>query len=206
MDSSGHRIAGLVLAAGESKRMGPDVNKLLEVVAGQALVAWPVDALLGAGVDPVVVVTGHEAASVRRALADRPLDFVHHADWSEGMAGSIACGARWIVRSAPDCDAVFVALGDLPAIRSEHVRTILEAFESSGRNTICIPVYAGRRGHPVLFGAAHLPELASLHGEGGARGLFAHHRDSIIEVDVGSDAILVDVDTSESLRRARRRS
>ena len=198
------RLAGLVLAAGASMRMGPDTNKLLEEVGGRALVEWPVDALLGAGAEPVFVVTGHEAQAVRDVLRGRALRFVQHAAWAEGMAGSIGCGTREIARTSPEVDGVLLTLADLPRLRSEHVRPLVEAFESADAKAICVPVHGGRRGHPVLFGAAYLSELAESRGEGGARLLLERHRESLIEVEITSDAIFADVDTPEALERARR--
>jgi molybdenum cofactor cytidylyltransferase len=198
------RLAGLVLAAGSSTRMGPDRNKLVEEVAGRALIEWPVDALLDAGAAPVVVVTGHDEEALREALHGRAVHFVHHEGWSAGMGGSIARGARELLAVAPDCEGVLVSVGDLPGLRLEHIAPVAQAFEAASPDAICIPVFGGRRGHPVLFGGNHLAELAELSGESGARALFERHSDALIEVEVASDAILCDVDTPEALMAARR--
>jgi molybdenum cofactor cytidylyltransferase len=200
------RVAGIVLAAGASTRMGPETNKLLEEVGGAALVCWAVDALLAAGAAPVLVVTGYDEAGVRRALDARNARVVHHADWVEGMGGSIARGIRELRATAPECEGVLVCVGDLPALRAEHVRPLLRAFASAPRDAICIPTHEGRRGHPVLFAAAHLAELGALAGEEGARSLLERHREALIEVEVGSEAILRDVDTPDALAEARKAS
>jgi len=198
------RVAGLVLAAGASTRMGPETNKLLEEVAGAPLVCWPVDALLGAGASPVVVVTGHDEAGIRSVLGGRDVHFVHHEAWLDGMARSIARGVRELADIAPECEGVLISVGDLPGLRVAHVVPVVRAFASAPDDAICIPVCAGRRGHPVLFGSAHLGELMELEGERGARALFERHREVLIEVEVASEAVLADVDTPEALAEAQR--
>ncbi len=196
-------VAGLVLAAGGSRRMGAGTNKLLEEVGGRPLVLWPVDALLDAGVAPLLVVLGHQASRVRALLADRGVSFVEHDDWARGMAGSIARGAREFERLGVDCEGLAVVLGDLPALRASHVLPLVEAFASAPAGAICLPLHAGRRGHPVLFDRRYLGELAVLEGEGGARRILDRHAARVLEVEVSSDAVLADVDTPEALARAR---
>jgi molybdenum cofactor cytidylyltransferase len=196
-------VGAIVLAAGGSKRMGSGTNKLLEEVAGRPLLAWPVDALREIGADPIVCVTGHEAAAIRRALADREIEFVHNDNWAEGMGGSIARGAEAIGERG--CEGIFVCLGDLPGLRGPLLEPLLRAFEAGGPASIYIPVHRGRRGHPVLFGADHLRLLATLHGDRGAQSALAEFAPAILEVEVSSDAIFDDVDTPEALLRARER-
>lgn len=203
MSAPTRSVAGLVLVAGGSRRMGAGTNKLLEEVGGKPLVLWPVDALLGAGVDPVLVVLGHEAPRVRSILADRSVSFVEHDEWARGMAGSIARGAREIERLGVDCEGLAVVLGDLPALRASHVRPVVEAFASAPPGSICLPVHAGRRGHPVLFDRRYMGVLATLAGEGGARRVLDRHADRVLEVEISSDAVLADVDTPDALSRAR---
>jgi len=203
MSAATRSVAGLVLAAGGSRRMGDGTNKLLEEVGGKPLVLWPVDALLGAGIDPVLVVLGHEASRVRALVADRGVVFVEHDEWARGMAGSIARGARELERLGTDCQGLAVVLGDLPALRASHVRLVVRAFASAPAGSICLPVHAGRRGHPVLFDRSYLGELATLTGEGGARPILDRHGDRVLEVEVSSDAVLADVDTPAALLRVR---
>jgi len=196
-------VGAIVLAAGGSTRMGSGTNKLVEEIAGRPLLAWPVDALREIGADPIICVTGHEAAAIRRALAGRGIEFIHNDDWAEGMGGSIARGAQALGERG--CEGVFVCLGDLPGLRGPLLEPLLRAFESGGPASICIPVHSGRRGHPVLFGADHLRLLTTLRGDRGARSLLAESTPAIIEVEIPSDAIFDDVDTPEALLRVRER-
>ena len=201
------RIAGIVLAAGNSSRMGPERNKLVEEVAGRPLVAGPVDALLEAGIEPVLVVTGFEADRVRSALGDRACRFVHHDAWAEGMGSTLAHGVRTILALASPPDALLVSVGDLPGLRAQHVAHIVEAARAS-KNAIdpariVIPTHRGGRGHPVLFGAQHFAALARLTGDQGGRSIFDANEASVRTVEVEADAVIRDVDTPAELGTAR---
>lgn len=202
-------VAGIVLAAGCSARMGAQRNKLLERVGERPLVAGPVDAMLAAGIRPVVVVTGFEAERVREALAGRPCRFVHHAGWAAGMGDSIACGLRALREEAAPPEAVLVGVGDLPGLRADHVEAIVVAARTAdgaiGPECIVVPTFAGQRGHPVLFGAAHFEALAGLRGDQGARAILAASERHVRTVDVRDDGIVRDVDTPEELEAERRR-
>jgi CTP:molybdopterin cytidylyltransferase MocA len=204
-------IAGLVLAAGSSERMGPDRNKLVEEVGGRALVAIAVDALCGADIDPVFVVTGSEAQAVRACLADRDVRFLHHAEWQQGMGSSIAAGVRGVVETAT-FDGLLICVGDLPGLRAEWVGEVVAAFEAAfkarreeGPRVLAVAARAGRHGHPVLFGSAYFEALASLEGDRGGRTIVEAQRDRLVEVEIASDAIFQDVDTPAALAAARSR-
>ncbi|MGH0036376.1 MAG: nucleotidyltransferase family protein [Myxococcota bacterium] len=192
------RVAALVLAAGRSARFG-NSNKLLERLDGKALVARAVDAPLAAGADPVIVVTGFDAEGVRAALASRPVVFAHNPRHALGLGGSIAVGAR----AAPaDVDGIFVGLGDMPFQDPAVHRALVAALRSTPGATIALPARGGRRGHPVLFGAEHRAELATLSGDEGARRVVAAHADRVVEWPVEGEGTFTDVDSREDWRRA----
>jgi len=187
------RVAGIVLAAGASRRYGSR-NKLTEPCEGKALVAHAVDAVLAAGLQPVLVVTGHDAERIEEALPGRAVSFVYHDAHTHGMGSSIAAG----VRSLRATDGVTISLGDMPRIRTAHVRHLVDAFEANhasfGDDTLCVPTFAGRRGHPVAFGRAHLPALQELAGATGARELLASRAEHVVEVPMSDDGVLLDID------------
>lgn len=205
-------IAGIVLAAGCSSRMGPERNKLVEPIAGRPVVAWPVDAILEAGIDRLLVVVGFEADRVRAALRGRACRFVEHAGWREGMGSSLARAMGVLLAESPPPDAVLVCVGDLPGLRAADVARVLEAARSAERadgtidpDRIVVPVSEGRRGHPVCFGARHFPALARSSGDEGARALLAKEADRVVRVELGNDAIFGDVDTPAELEAAGQR-
>ncbi len=199
-------LAGLVLAAGESRRMGPDVNKLVARVDGRPLVAHAVDALCGADLSPVVVVVGFEADRVGRALADRACELVEHAGWREGMGSSLAVGTRAVLERAQPPGLV-VSLGDLPRVDVGVVRRVIEAFALRGEgDLICVPVARNRVGHPVVFGAAYYPDLCACSGDEGGRSIIARHEARVVRVECPPEALSRDLDTPLDLAAWRRRS
>ncbi len=204
------RVTGLILAAGRSARMGEATNKMIVEVDGLPLVAWPVDAMVEAGIHSPLVVTGFQPEAVRAALSDRACVFSHHADWAVGMGASLAFGVRQVMaeetRSEASSDAMLIGLGDLPGLRASAIDDILAAARSEGvHEQIVIPTFEGRRGHPVLFGRAFWPGLAALSGDEGAKTIVATAGEGVVEVEVETDAIFADLDTPEDLAAWRAR-
>ncbi|HXX68726.1 MAG TPA: molybdopterin-binding/glycosyltransferase family 2 protein [Polyangiaceae bacterium] len=193
------RIAAIVLAAGTSRRM-EGTNKLLATVDGIPIVVRVVDAVLGAGVDPVLVVVGHESDRVRAALAGRAVRFVENPAYPEGLGASLRAGVEAL---EDDIDATLVVLGDMPWLRTDHVRKVIDAYDPRGLYSICVPVHDQKRGHPVLWSSRHFPEMRELGGDVGARGLLERHAQTVLSVPTDDAAILVDVDTPEMLDRVR---
>jgi len=191
------RVAGLVLAAGRSTRMGQ--NKLLCAWRGAPLVAHAVDAALGAGLRPVCVVTGHEAPAVRAALQGRAVIFAHNPDFEQGMASSLRAGLEALETLVPEHDAVVVLLGDMPRVRPEHVYRLLEAFERGGRSVICVPEHDGQRGNPVLWPTRDVTALRALRGDRGGRQLLEAEPDRVVRVAMQDDGVLIDVDSPQTL-------
>ncbi len=189
--------AGVLLAAGASRRMG-GTNKLLLPVGGRPMVRRPAEALVGAGLEPVIVVLGRDADAVAEALAGLPVRQVRNPDPDEGMGGSLRRGCEALPAGA---DAVAVALGDLPGLRPEAVRRVVEAFRRSPRG-IAVPVHRGRRGHPVVLDLGrYRAELLALGGDRGARSLLRTHPHDVLEVPVDDPGVVADVDTPEEYRR-----
>jgi molybdenum cofactor cytidylyltransferase len=177
-------------------------NKLLVALDGAPLVARSVDAVLASRARPVVVVTGHDAARVRAALAGRELVFAHNPDYATGIAGSLRSG---IAALGAELDAALVCLADMPWVRPAHVDALIDAFEADAERPICVPIYDRQRGHPVLWPARHLPAIAALAGDAGARALLAAHAAEVRTVPVADPGVVRDVDTPAALAAARGR-
>ncbi len=188
-------VAGLILAAGRSTRMGKD-NKLLAEIEGLPMVVHAVDAMVASRADPVIVVTGHEADAVRRAIGDRDVDVVHNADYADGLSTSLATGLEALPEKAA---GVLVGLGDMPRIRPSDIDRLIAAFNPAEGRAICVPTVAGKRGNPVLFATEFLPEMRDVEGDVGARHLIGVHKDRVCEVEMDDDAALIDVDTKDAL-------
>ena len=188
-------VSALVLAAGRSTRMGP-VNKLLVPVGGRAMVRAVVEQLEGSSVRPIVVVTGHEAERVGKALAGTEARLVHNPAYREGLSGSIRAGLPALPESA---DAAIICLGDMPLVASRHVDKLVAAFDPDEGREICVPVFEGKRGNPVLFARRFFGEVAAVRGDVGARHLIGEYEEHVCEVAMDDRAVLVDVDSPQAL-------
>ena len=193
------RIAAIVLAAGRSTRMGAR-NKLLELVDGVPMVRHAAMTALASRARPVLVVTGHQQAEVTAALKGLDVQLTHNPRFSEGLSTSLAAGIGALPRGL---DGALIALADMPGVRPEHLDKLMAAFAPKEGRAICIAMHEGKRGNPVLFAAPMFAELAALSGDTGARYLIGQHQEQITEVEIGSPAVLMDVDTPEALAALR---
>jgi len=130
-------IVAVVLAAGESRRMG-QANKLTIPVDGTPMVARVVDTLREGGVQRVLVVTGHAPEEIRGALGDRDVEVVHNPDYEEGMGASVRTGVSVV---GNDVDGVLIALGDMPWVSTDVIGRLLDAFTPDGDLSIYIPMF-----------------------------------------------------------------
>ena len=195
----GHRIAGLVLAAGRSTRMGGP-NKLLEEINGRPLVRIATDHVLASGARPVIVVTGHQRERVERALAGLAVTFVHNPDFADGLSTSLKAG----IGSVPaDADGAIVCLGDMPQVTPKLIDRLIGAFDPARGALVVIPTIDGKRGNPVLWSRRFFNDLMALEGDVGARHLIGGYAEAVAEVPVEDAAVLIDVDTPEALLAAR---
>lgn len=190
------RIAALVLAAGQSRRMGAR-NKLLANVDGVPMVARAVDAAM-AGVNAgVYVVTGHEHQQVAGALAGRDVHVVHNPRYADGLSTSLA---RGLAALGPEVDGALVCLGDMPRVTTAHIEKLVEAFDPLEGRAICVPLWDGKRGHPVLWARRFFSEMADIKGDVGARHLLGEYAELVSEIPVADDGVLLDVDSPAALR------
>ena len=189
-------ISAILLAAGESRRMG--AFKQLLTFGGKTFVECCADHLLAAPVDELVVVTGHRATDVCRALGSRPLRVVHNPDYREGMSSSVKCG---VAALAPAADAVLVALADQPQIATATITRVIAEYEQHAP-LIVIPTHGGRRGHPLLIDLRLRDELLTFDASQGLRQVVHAHAADVVQIEVMTDTVLTDFDYPEDYRRA----
>jgi molybdenum cofactor cytidylyltransferase len=153
---------------------------------------------VAAGLDPVVVVVGHQADGVRQALDGIPLQFATNDRPDAGMSASLRAGIEAVESAAPNARGASVLLGDMPWVRPVDLESLVATFLGAGDDRICVPVFEGRRGNPVLWGASYFTELKRLGGDVGGRVVLERHARSVLEVPVDDGGVLRDVDTPEA--------
>ena len=188
-------VAAILLAAGQSRRMGTE-NKLLAEIDGRPLVVHAVRSLLAANCHPVIVVVGHQADEVRASLAGLEIDFIENPEFATGLSSSLAAGIEAVPAHT---GGALVALGDMPRLTTVHIEALVDAFADHGEEAICVPVWQGRRGNPVIWGRAYFDEICALEGDVGARHLIGIHTANVHEVAMQDDAIFDDIDTPADL-------
>jgi molybdenum cofactor cytidylyltransferase len=186
-------IAGVVLAAGISRRFGS--QKLLASVGGAPLVRRTVQALLEAALGELVVVVGSDAEPVRAALDGVPVRIVTNPAYAGGMSTSLRVG---IDALGVDVEAAVVALGDQPGIGAAIVDPIITRYFAD-RAPIVAPIYRGGvRGNPVLFDRSLFRELRAVTGDEGGRSVVAKDpsRVALVQLDMEMPR---DIDLPEDL-------
>ncbi len=185
-------ISGIVLAAGEGRRFG--ATKQVVPYRGRPLAQYPVDALASAGIDEIVVVTGHDADRVEAALALPPQGrFIRNADHATGQSSSLAVGLHDL---AADSEGAVVLLADQPGVTDAEVRALTDAF-GGARSRIVRIAYTDGPG-PALLSREVYAEAGHLHGDIGARAIMASHPDWVEDVVVPFPAP-ADIDRPEDL-------
>ena len=193
------RIAAVILAAGQSRRMGA-INKLLAEIGGQPMVATVADAVLGSRARPVVAVVGHQADRLRAALAGRDMVFVENPDYAQGLSTSLK---RGLMALPDDVDGALICLGDMPRVAPAQIDRLIAAFDPVEGRAICVPTVHGKRGNPVLFARRFFEEMEAVGGDVGARHLIGEAPELVCEVEMSDDGVLLDIDTPEALTEAR---
>jgi molybdenum cofactor cytidylyltransferase len=191
-------IAALILAAGQSRRMG-DRNKLLEEIDGKALAVSVADAARSSKARPIIVVTGFESERIETALTGHDMIFTHNPDYAQGMSTSLRRGLDTL---PSDIQGVVVCLGDMPHLKAHHINRLIDAFDPVTR-PICVPVAGGKRGNPVLWGRQFFEELKAVDGDTGGRDVIHRHQDKVRSVAIEDEAVLLDIDSPEELEKAR---
>ena len=186
-------VAAVLLAAGLSRRMGPE-NKLLLPVAGEPMVRRCARALVESGVTSVTVVLGHEGEFVAAALAGLPVTFTRNADYYDGRTSSVRAG----LAAAPDADGHLMALADQPMLTGADIDQLLALFAGVPAGSALVPCYRRRRGNPVIMpGDARAAIMLS--GDAfGCREFLDSFPDRVVYRDVDSPGVVADIDTPQA--------
>ncbi len=182
-------ISAIILAAGKSLRMG--FPKLLLSVEGKSLLQHVIDSTLKSKVDDVVIVLGAEAAKLKREIKPGKARIIVNPSYDEGQSTSLRAGLQSI---NPKSQAVIILLGDQPFINSATINALIDKYQES-RSPVVAPVYNGKRGNPVLFDRALIPELVDAKGDQGGRKIVEEYTDRIATIEIDSAIVGIDIDT-----------
>ena len=186
------RCSAILLAAGESRRMGA-TNKLTLPVAGRPLLRRTAETLLQAGLQELVAVVGHQQQTARDLLRGLPLRIAYNPAYREGQMTSVHCGMAALRH---DCDAVLVCLADLPLLEAEDLQRLMTAFAACP-TSVLVPTHRGARGNPLV--------LAYRHRDLGCKHLLQRHPELVTALEMDNDHLVFDLDTPQAYRRLRQR-
>ena len=191
-------ISAVILAAGESRRMGTQ-NKLLLQIGSEVLIRKFVKSVCASAADAVLVVLGHEAEKIKAVLQDQALRFVKNTCYEKCMTTSIQSGVNAASRRS---EGFMICLADLPFAETSDFNRLIQAFTDFRRtesSLIIVPVFQGQRGNPVLFSAEFRDKLLAHNGEG-CKGIVSKYPKSVREVSMENDNLFRDIDTPEDYK------
>jgi molybdenum cofactor cytidylyltransferase len=194
-------LGAVLLAAGEAKRMGGRPKPLLEL-GGVPLVRRNLIALSGAGVDEVVVVTGHRAEEVEAAVRDFPVTVVRHAGYRESRAGSVRAG---LAALGGKLDAIVVALADQPLVNADDMTALIAAYKRRASGAVLVPYVDGEPANPIVLDAGLREEILNGAEDFGCRGWIGANPGRVARFDTPNAHFRLDLDTPEDLREFERR-
>lgn len=194
-------ISGILLAAGESKRMQGAFKPLLKwgkrTVIGECVYQMRKSRLA-----EIFVVLGHRELDVRQSLAGSGVQYAINEDYRKGMLSSIKTGLSLL---SPNEDAVLIALVDQPMIKAGLIDRLILAFEK-GDKGIVMPVYKGKHGHPIIISTGYVDEIMQIDDEAerGLGDLINANRGDWLEVPVETADVLEDIDSPDDYQRLSR--
>ncbi|MCS6804585.1 MAG: nucleotidyltransferase family protein [Acidobacteriota bacterium] len=192
-------ITAILLAAGESRRMG-QLKQLLPF-GSKTVIETCLDALLASKADHVMVVLGHRADEIGQRLESLPVTRVINPDYRQGMSSSVKAGVR---RLPPETQAVMIALVDQPLVPSSIMDEIMDAYRSADKK-IVVPEFQGRSGHPIVIDLAYRDEILAVNPQAGLRELIYRHWDDVLKLPVQTEAVIDNMNTWDDYQRLLRK-
>lgn len=182
-------VAAVIIAAGSSSRLGEPKQLLL--LEGETLLGRALRMATDAGTEPVLVILGAHRERIEAGVDLSGVKVVANDGWKEGMASSIRLGVEELSKQASESDGVLLMVCDQPAVTSEHLARMFEAFRQHPESAIA-STYADKRGIPAIFPRNAFADLLALTGDQGARGLLSQHDRPVIEVPLAGGELDID--------------
>ena len=186
-------ISAIILAAGESKRMGK-INKLLLPLGEKTMVEHIVASFVASNADEIIVVLGHESEKIRSVLQTYPIKLIENLDYRQGMTTSIKSGIRG---SSTNVSGYLICLSDLALLSPAEINYVIDRFLVNTDPTIPIiatPVFEGRRGHPIIYSTHFRDEILSHPHMNGGKQIIQDNADKILKIEMRTDHIYADID------------
>lgn len=188
-------VSSVVLAAGKSTRMGS--QKLLLPFDGKSMVRSIVEKIAGSNSIQTVVVTGSHKNEIKEALKDCDVLLIENERFEEGMLSSVQAGVKSV---KDETNGILILLGDQPMVSEKVINRLISVFQKTDKGLL-VPAFNGKRGHPVLISSKYKNEIKTINPKIGLRELFLNNTDDILEIEVGTENILKDIDTPEDYQR-----
>lgn len=196
-DATRKPLAALILSGGESRRMGSP--KALVPYRGKTFVEHLIEITRHPRVGVTRIVVGAHADEIRGRLAAHVNEVVVNADWASGQLSSIQAG----VRSLPEGETggMILCPVDHPIVTAKLVARLIEEFDASGK-PLALPMYRGRRGHPLIFRSTLYGELLAASAEVGARQVVWAHESDTCAVPTEEEGVVLNINDPITLERA----
>ena len=196
------RIGAVLLAAGEGRRMGGVVKPLIRL-QGVPLISRQLVALSGAGVDEVVVVTGHARRAIEALVQGFSVTVAHNEQHALGQEGSVRIG---LAALSGEFDAIFVVLSDQPLIAAGDLTELIGAFKKRPGGHVVVPVVDGQRGNPILLDEVARTQILASGTRLGCRHLIERQPEFVHVHETGNTRFVTDLDTVEDVQALARRT
>ena len=190
-------IAALILAAGQSKRMGQP--KMLLPWGDTTVLEQVITTFKASGIGDILVITGGDRERVENLVRDSARTIFNPKYATSEMLSSVQLG---LAKLSLESQAALIALGDQPQVQIRSVQLVIDAYRNSG-SSIVIPSFRMRRGHPWLVGKFHWDEIQQMQAPKSLRDFLNRHKGEICYVDMDDDSILKDLDTPEEYLKSR---
>ncbi|MEN8188097.1 MAG: nucleotidyltransferase family protein [Bacteroidota bacterium] len=191
------KIAMVILAAGESSRMGGEVKQLLPWKK-TTLLGHVIEQGLASNVDKIIIVLGANYHLIRDTISNYDVSVVYNPDWKKGMGTSLAFAIRTITENQQEFDAVLVSLADQPLIDKKHFNSLIYNYIDSDKN-ICTTKINNNLGVPAVLDKCYFGQLIKLAGDTGARKIISQNMKDVLTVENDKSIDIDDMNTYISL-------
>lgn len=198
MDRSHQKLSILLLAAGQSKRMG-DTNKLLMPYGKVPLVRHTAQQILTAKLGEITVVTGFEADAVGQSLSGLDLKFCHNPNFKEGQMSSVRAGSQAIPFNS---EGLLIALSDMPKLNVADYQFLYDQFHAYQAQKIIIPYFGHERGNPIIIPRHMISKITFGGSNFGCRKLVQTNPEKVLKVTVDRSTFVWDIDTPGDYSRS----